>query len=115
MDSFKIFTALSVSHLRAYRNDDLWIDSLFHRYSVSLFTFFAVLITSGQYIGNPIDCWSPAEFKSSYEAYAETICWINGTFYVSQNENDIPVDFDRRYKNRIKFYQWTSIILFLQA
>ena len=54
MDFIKISEVLSTSHLRNYRDDDLWIDRLSHRYSVVLFCVFAVLVTSKAYIGNPI-------------------------------------------------------------
>ena len=47
-------TSLSTSHLRQHPNDDMWIDRLCHRYSVVLFSLFAILVTSKTYIGNPI-------------------------------------------------------------
>lgn len=54
MDLIKICEFLSASNLRNYRDDDLWIDRLSHRYSVVLFTIFAVLVTTKAYIGDPI-------------------------------------------------------------
>lgn len=54
MDLLKISEALSTSHLRTYRDDDLWIDRLSHRYSVVIFSVFAVLVTTKAYIGDPI-------------------------------------------------------------
>ena len=54
MDLIKICEFLSASNLRNYRDDDLWIDRLSHRYSVVIFTLFAVLVTSKAYIGDPI-------------------------------------------------------------
>ena len=54
MEFIKVSQILSTSHLRSYRDDDLWIDRLSHRYSVVLFCVFAVLITTKAYIGNPI-------------------------------------------------------------
>ena len=59
MEFIKISEILSTSHLRNYRDDDLWIDRLSHRYSVVIFCIFAILVTSKAYIGNPIgNKWS---------------------------------------------------------
>ena len=140
MEFIKVSQILSTSHLRSYRDDDLWIDRLSHRYSVVLFCVFAVLITTKAYIGNPIglkiiafkqakkflisekkkfflfkDCWSPPEFKKSYEQYAETLCFVNGTYYISETEIDIPIESNERYQNRVRYYQWTPFILLLLA
>ena len=60
------------------------------------------------------DCWSPPEFKASYERYAETVCFINGSYFISINQYEVPVD-DGRYSHRIRYYQWTPFILLLQA
>lgn len=40
---------------------------------------------------------------------------MNGTYYVSSTEIDIPVDPTQRYSNRIRYYQWTPFILLLLA
>lgn len=115
MDLIKFAQLLSTSNLRSYRDDDYWIDRLCHRYSVILFSIFAILVTSKAYIGDPIDCWSPPEFKASYERYAETLCFVNGTYYISATEIDIPNEPNTRYSNRVRYYQWTPFILLLQA
>jgi hypothetical protein len=54
MDLVKVTQVLSTTHLRSYRDDDLFIDRVSHRYSVVIFTIFAVLVTSKAYIGDPI-------------------------------------------------------------
>ncbi|CAF0976390.1 unnamed protein product [Brachionus calyciflorus] len=115
MDLIKITQLLSASNLREYRDDDYWVDRLSHRYSIVIFSVFAVLVTTKAYIGDPIDCWAPPEFKASYERYAETLCFVNGTYYISSTEIDIPIDPTHRYSNRIRYYQWTPFILLLQA
>jgi len=115
MEFIQIANNLSTTHLKNHHNDDMWIDRLSHRYSVVVFTIFAILVTSKAYIGDPIDCWAPPEFKSSYERYAETLCFVNGTYHISVNELDIPIDTKNRYANRIRYYQWTPFILLLQA
>jgi hypothetical protein len=54
MDLTRIAETLSASHLRSYKDDDLWIDRLHHRYSVVIYLIFAILVTSKAYIGDPI-------------------------------------------------------------
>jgi hypothetical protein len=54
MEFIKISEVISTTHLRTYRDDDLWIDRLSHRYSVVVFTLFAILVTTKAYIGDPI-------------------------------------------------------------
>ena len=54
LNGIKISEVLSTTHLRNYRDDDLWIDRLSHRYSVVIFCVFAILVTTKAYIGDPI-------------------------------------------------------------
>ena len=54
MEFVKISEVLSTSQSRKNIDDDLWIDRLGHRYSVVLFSIFAVLVTSKAYVGDPI-------------------------------------------------------------
>lgn len=54
MEFIQIAGNLSSSQLRNHRDDDMLVDRLAHRYSVVLFTIFAILVTSKAYIGDPI-------------------------------------------------------------
>ena len=45
--------------------------------------------------------WSAAQ---SWEAYAESYCFIQNTYYVAW-EDDIPMDSDKRTR-RLTYYQW---------
>ena len=73
----------------------------------------SVLLSSGQYIGDPIDCWTPAEFSGQWTKYADQYCWVKNTYYVPMTEN-IP-DHLERGGLEITYYQWTPIILAFQA
>ena len=56
-----ILGGITWSHLTGSTDDD-WIDRVSHLWSVCLLLMFAVLVSSGQYVGDPIHCWCPAEF-----------------------------------------------------
>ena len=42
----------------------------FNRLCFKCFIFYYILIF--------VDCWVPAQFKASYEKYADSYCWIAG-------------------------------------
>ena len=95
-------------------SDDDWIDRLNHLWTVVLMTLFAVVTSSGQYAGNPIECWVPAEFTGAYTSYAKSYCWISNTYYIPQEE-PIPRRVSDRYNQELTYYQWVPIILMFQA
>lgn len=95
--------------------DDDWIDRVNHIWTVLLLVIFAVVVSSGQYIlGDPIQCWTPAEFTGQFNAYTHSICWVSNTYYVPETET-IPEDISSRQEAEITYYQWVPIILLFQA
>jgi len=51
------------------RNDDS-VDRLSHRLTVMLLVLFAFILTTKQFVGDPIYCWTPAHFmKDSHDEY----------------------------------------------
>ncbi|CAF1164990.1 unnamed protein product [Rotaria sordida] len=98
----------------AARNDDVFIDRLNHRYTVTMIIVFAAIVTTQQYFGSPITCWVPAQFTGGYEKYANDICWIMNTYYVPM-EHDIPHAETTRYERMLKYYQWSPFILLFMA
>ncbi|KAK3082805.1 hypothetical protein FSP39_005901 [Pinctada imbricata] len=103
----------SLSKLRKSTGDD-WIDRVSHLYSVILLVIFAIVVSTGQFVGDPIQCWCPAEFTDAYEAYTNSICWISNTYYIPM-EDTIPSDIQARQDREITYYQWVPIILLFQA
>lgn len=97
----------------AKEHDDDFADRLSHRYSASLLIIFTILVGTSQFVGKPINCWTPAQFKGPMETYANSICWIASKYYVPMNENLPNPDQEREV--RINYYQWVPFILCLMA
>ncbi|XP_048772745.1 innexin unc-9-like [Ostrea edulis] len=95
-------------------DDDDWVDRVNHIYTVVLLCIFAVFTGGGQYVGNPIECWCPAQFTGSYVSYTKSYCWIKNTYYVPLEEA-IPLDHGTRRQEELTYYQWVPIILVFMA
>ncbi|CAF1428543.1 unnamed protein product [Adineta steineri] len=99
------------------RNDDDFVDRLSRYYSVLIFSVFVIIVSSVQFVGKPISCFTPASFTDAHITYADFICWISDTYYIS-NDAEIPDPEDyeaRQGTNAIRFYQYVPFILLLQA
>ncbi|UJR10121.1 hypothetical protein I4U23_014343 [Adineta vaga] len=99
------------------RNDDDFVDRLSRYYSVLIFSVFVVIVSSVQFVGKPISCFTPASFTDAHITYADFICWISDTYYLSIDaEIPDPEDLEARQgTNAIRFYQYVPFILLLQA
>ncbi|CAF1492167.1 unnamed protein product, partial [Didymodactylos carnosus] len=94
--------------------DDFLVDRLHNRYTVAALICFCVAISSYQYIGNPLQCWVPAQFTDNYETYTNRLCYIQNTYYVSK-DHQLPDDHGLRRERTLKYYQWINFVLLLQA
>jgi len=101
---------------------------LHSKVTVVLLLCFSILVTSRQYLGDPIDCISSSDIK----AIADKYCWIHSTFtraalisdgkwgYEAVEESELSPgirpsvegDTPRLYHT---YYQWVWLVLFLQA
>nr|CAD2189398.1 unnamed protein product [Meloidogyne enterolobii]CAD2195262.1 unnamed protein product [Meloidogyne enterolobii] len=90
------------------------VDRLNYFVTSSLLTFFALMVSAKQYVGSPIQCWMPMEFKGGWEQYAEDYCFIQNTYYVAPEE-EIPAEVTERDERQFGYYQWVPIMLALQA
>lgn len=90
------------------------IDRLNYVVTSTMLTFFAILVSAKQYVGSPIQCWMPMEFKGGWEQYAEDYCFIQNTYWVHFGK-EVPTEIDERKSAEIGYYQWVPIVLALQA
>lgn len=100
------------SHDGSY--DDDFYDRISRRYSVVLLIIFAVLVSTKQYVGEPIACFCPAHFTGTHVEYTNNICWISNTYFVSFDRL-LPKYPDPKSEHFIYFYQYVPFILILQA
>ena len=98
----------------ASRNDDDFSDRLSHRVTTFMLIACAMIVSTKQYVGEPISCWVPAHFKSDHEKYTNDYCWVRNTYYLSFDEY-IPKEDEHDKRHMIPYYQWMPIILLLQA
>lgn len=106
-----VSTVARVTKINA-RNDDDIIDRLHHRYTVIFLFIFTALVSTTQYVGDPIHCWCPAYFTGNHERFTDKVCWISNTYYLP---GDAISGQPGVMKQHIGYYQWVPIVLLMQA
>ncbi|KAH7946226.1 hypothetical protein HPB49_021603 [Dermacentor silvarum] len=95
---------------------------LHYKVTCALLIAFSILVTSRQYIGDPIDCITKDSVPTRV---LDTFCWIHSTFSVRDSWDkkvgtQIPYPGVDKYSPGEKrvyhaYYQWVCFVLFLQA
>lgn len=94
------------------RRDDDVFDKMSRRWTVILMAVFLLAITSKHYFGDPIECWTPAEFKGSHNDYVKHYCWITYTYHVP---HDATLNRQTLREFRTGYYIWIPFIFTLSA
>lgn len=58
-------------------------------------------------MGDPINCWTPAQFTKQWSDFVNQYCYVHGTYFVSL-EDELAFDEQDRKKQPINYYQWVS-------
>ncbi|CAK5060222.1 unnamed protein product [Meloidogyne enterolobii] len=96
------------------RNDDDFIDRLHYIITPSILFTFSFIVGAKQFVGQPIQCWAPAEFKRQWSRYAEGLCFVENTYFVGMDER-FPMRPIERERREIHYYQWVPFILVGEA
>ena len=106
-----ISTVAKVAKVNSRTDDDL-SDRLHHRYTILFLVSFAVVVSTGQYVGNPIHCWCPAYFTGNHQEYTNRVCWVKNSYSLP---GDAVPGVPGAVKRRISYYQWVPVALLVQA
>ena len=103
-------------------NIETTIFRLHYKATVAILLVFSLIVTGGQFIGDPIDCIVDVDAVPS--KVMDTFCWIHSTFTLyNQNATEEstypypgvgPQGVGDTIKHH-KYYQWVCFVLFLQA
>ncbi|GFT02715.1 innexin inx2 [Trichonephila clavipes] len=95
---------------------------LHYKVTLPILVAFSLLVTSRQYIGDPISCISKDDIPTRV---LDTFCWIHSTFslenaWFKKVGLEVPYPGIDKYTNGEKriyhaYYQWVCFVLFLQA
>ncbi|OWF42365.1 innexin unc-7-like [Mizuhopecten yessoensis] len=102
------------SVIRTTLSDDTSIHVLNRKFCVVSLIILALLVCAKQYVGEPIQCWCPAEFAKFHVSYANSYCWIKNTYSVPFDEI-LPVEDVEREDTEIEYYQWVPLIFVFMA
>ncbi|XP_076318046.1 innexin unc-9-like [Tachypleus tridentatus] len=118
------------------------IDKLNRKYTSIVFLFLALPIFTKQYIGEPIECFTPTYFTDAQARYVNSYCWTASTYYLvaADDEEDLvnppvqppdprvipeeldysgfdmfSIQKDKLRRVHVSYYQWSPLILMVQG
>jgi hypothetical protein len=89
------------------------VDKLNRKYTLLVFLFLALPIFTKQYIGDPIECFTPTYFTEPQARYVNSYCWTASTYYlVAADADDEDYDIVGQVgKNQVSFQSFLSFIV----
>ncbi|VDK43162.1 unnamed protein product [Anisakis simplex] len=89
-------------------------DRLNSTITVCILALTAGFLMSTHIWGEPITCWTPAQFTKGWTDFVNQYCYIHGTYFVPLDEE---LDFNAAERRRftITYYQWVPYVLAVQA
>ncbi|KAK6165282.1 hypothetical protein SNE40_022234 [Patella caerulea] len=108
--------AFSKLNLSNKIRDDDFINVMNHVITPGLLLLAATGTYLTQWLGEPIHCWTPAEYKEekNFQNYVDSFCWITEMYNVPM-DTELPKLKEDRGENLVGFYRWVSVLLLLQA
>jgi len=64
------------------------VDKINRKYTLLVFLFLALPIFTKQYIGDPIECFTPTYFTEPQARYVNSYCWTASTYYLVAADQD---------------------------
>lgn len=92
---------------------DTGVDQLTRVYSVGVLLLMVVMVTTKQYLGNPVECFCPGQFTASQERFTNAYCWVSTTYYLPSNQPIVPYSLEQ--SPRVSYYQWVPLFFLLQT
>ena len=74
------------------KNDDFY-DRLSRKYSMVLLGVAFLIVSSSQFVGHPINCYTQ-NVPGSHVGYVNWVCWISSSYYVPF-EKPLPTRYER--------------------
>jgi hypothetical protein len=78
--------------LPGVKNDDFY-DRLSRRYSIILLGVSFVIVSTSQFVGNPINCYTQ-NTPGSHNNYINWVCWISSSYYLPF-EKPLPTRYEQ--------------------
>uniref|UniRef100_F1L5G5 Innexin n=1 Tax=Ascaris suum TaxID=6253 RepID=F1L5G5_ASCSU len=89
-------------------------DRLNSRITVCVLALTSAFLVSTHIWGEPITCWTPAQFTKAWTDFVNQYCYVHGTYFVPLDKG---LDFDATERRRfpITYYQWVPYVMAVQA
>ncbi|CAF1260925.1 unnamed protein product [Rotaria sp. Silwood1] len=89
------------------KNDDFY-DRLSRKYSMILLGVSFLIVSSSQFVGQPINCYTH-NIPGSHTSYVNWVCWISSSYYLPFDQ-PLPTRYEKP-PEKIPYYQWVPFIL----